>query len=492
MFHRKVSEFMSASFIARLIGIIRDSFFAKTFGASYIADIFFLSFRIPHMLRTFVADGAVYGALTPELSYRKHHDHNTNTLLSQFFFAMSFILCIMTFTFSLFAPQLVKVIASGFTQEKQAIIVDLLRILLPWTLFYSLNTIFIACQNAVNRFWVMPTASIIRDTSIIASTLIFLDNIYYLSYGVTLSGFIQLIFVYFLSKSSGFKIHSVNPLKIFNKDIKKLFKKMFQTSMATLGMYINSMINVFLASYLPEGHFTYVICAEQINLLLIDLLATSISNVLLPFFSKIRDNSQKALEALKKSIVISIQFVSPIIIIVFFNSEFLTKLFFCYGKFNINDCMKTAAAFRYDSLALPAICLVRLLNNFCFSQHKQSIAIYASIVSIVTNLCFNLSLLPKIGYLGMSVTMSLSMWSVIIFYFYYFKIYLKISKLLIWILIHIVFAKFLSGFLTSESIFIGLLQFLSIGTLILTSYFFFGKHWNILISTKSLMHEKAK
>ena len=51
--------------LSRVFGFIRDLLTAHLFGAGLIADAFFVAFRIPNLLRSFIAEGAMTNAFVP-------------------------------------------------------------------------------------------------------------------------------------------------------------------------------------------------------------------------------------------------------------------------------------------------------------------------------------------------------------------------------------------------------------------------------------------
>src|SRR3972149_6050764 len=63
-----------ATFISRILGYIKDMVLAKFFGATGIADTFFVAFRIPNLLRELFAEGSMSSAFIPVLTeYREKH-----------------------------------------------------------------------------------------------------------------------------------------------------------------------------------------------------------------------------------------------------------------------------------------------------------------------------------------------------------------------------------------------------------------------------------
>src|SRR5690606_5222735 len=58
----------AATFLSRILGLVRDVVFAALFGDSAAADSFFVAFKIPNFLRRLFAEGAFSQAFVPVLS----------------------------------------------------------------------------------------------------------------------------------------------------------------------------------------------------------------------------------------------------------------------------------------------------------------------------------------------------------------------------------------------------------------------------------------
>ena len=103
-------------------------------------------------------------------------------------------------------PAFVSLIAPGFVgdEEKIDLAIDLTRITLPFLMLVSLSSFFSAILNSHNRFAETAAAPIILNIVLILiliSGRFFNDElVYYLSYGVTLSGLLQLLFLYIFVK----------------------------------------------------------------------------------------------------------------------------------------------------------------------------------------------------------------------------------------------------------------------------------------------------
>ena len=189
--------------ISRLLGYLRDVLIAIFLGTSFLADAFFVAFRIPNTFRRLFAEGTFNAAFVPsyssELVKSKSKSNNfANEIFNLLFLGLLFLVLIV----EIFMPTFVSLIAPGFTEESQKIklAIDLTRVTFPFLLFVSLSSFFAAILNSHNKFAAASAAPIILNLVLIGILFFgrYLDDklIYYRSYGVAVAGFLQLLFLY--------------------------------------------------------------------------------------------------------------------------------------------------------------------------------------------------------------------------------------------------------------------------------------------------------
>ena len=131
-------------------------------------------------------------------------------------------------------PGFVSIIAPGFVDdlEKMDLAISLTRITFPFLLFISLASFFSAILNSHNKFAAASAAPILLNVILIIVLLFSKalgdELVYYLSYGVSLAGFLQLIFLYyfvkrFFSFKFNFKLASDEKVKFFFKNYYRAF-----------------------------------------------------------------------------------------------------------------------------------------------------------------------------------------------------------------------------------------------------------------------------
>ena len=189
--------------ISRLLGYLRDILIAIFLGTGMLADAFFVAFRIPNTFRRLFAEGTFNAAFVPSYSSElvKGKD-KSNKLAIEIFNLLFLILLSLVLIVQIFMPTFVSLIAPGFVddEEKMILAINLTRITLPFLMLISLASFFSAILNSHNRFAEAAAAPIILNIVLIIILLfgkLLNDNlVYYLSYGVTFAGLLQLIFLY--------------------------------------------------------------------------------------------------------------------------------------------------------------------------------------------------------------------------------------------------------------------------------------------------------
>ena len=196
------SIFSLFTLLSRVLGYIRDILIAIFLGASIFADAFFVAFRLPNTFRRLFAEGTFNAAFIPSYTSAKVDNKKAgkdfaDQVVSTLVLILSFIVVIA----EIFTPQLIYLIAPGFSDSssKFNLAVELTRITFPFLFFVSISSFFSGILNSNNKFAAAAAAPIFLNIVLIISLLISytynLNFVKQLSYGVTISGIIQLLFL---------------------------------------------------------------------------------------------------------------------------------------------------------------------------------------------------------------------------------------------------------------------------------------------------------
>jgi len=201
---KSTGTFSFFTIISRLLGYLRDILIAIFLGTGFLADAFFIAFRIPNTFRRLFSEGTFNAAFVPSYSSESSKGKiRSNNFANEVFNLLFLSLLVLVFIAQIFMPALVSLIAPGFIDDKEKInlAINLTRITFPFLIFVSLASFFSAILNSHNRFAEAAAAPVILNIVLII-VLLFSKSlndklVYYLSYAVTLAGLLQLIFLYF-------------------------------------------------------------------------------------------------------------------------------------------------------------------------------------------------------------------------------------------------------------------------------------------------------
>ena len=221
--------------ISRLLGYLRDVLIAIFLGTSLLADAFFVAFRIPNTFRRLFAEGTFNAAFVPSYASELVKSKTKSQIFANQVFNLLLLgLFFLVLLIELFMPIFVSLIAPGFTKntDKIELAITLTRISFPFLMFVSLSSFFGAILNSHNKFAAASAAPIILN--IVLISILFFGNylnddlIFFLSWGVSIAGLLQFIFLYHFVKKFyviklDFKIKITNKVKFFLKNFYLVF-----------------------------------------------------------------------------------------------------------------------------------------------------------------------------------------------------------------------------------------------------------------------------
>ena len=439
--------------ISRLLGYLRDILIAVFLGTSFIADAFFVAFRIPNTFRRLFAEGTFNAAFVPSYTSEMIKGSSKSKKFAGEIFNLLLIgLFILILIIELFMPTFVGLIAPGFTGDsvKIKLATDLTRITFPFLMFISLASFFSAILNSHNRFAAASAAPIILNIVLIG-ILIFSKKlndqlVYYLSYGVSISGLLQLLFLYkFVNKF--YQVQFNFNLK-FSKEVKLFFKKLLPSIFSSGVTQINILVGTIIASFQASA-VSYLYYADRIYQINLAIAGIAIGVVILPQLSKyIHERKKEKInfiqnKALELSMFLSIPATTALLI----GSDEIISALFGYGSFSSEAVLNSAKALYYFSFGLPAFALIKVFSSFFFANHDTKTPFFISLISVFLNIFLSVYFFESIGFIIIPIATSISSWfnSLVLFIFLSNKNLFKFNKMFIIKFFKIILSSILMG-----------------------------------------------
>ncbi len=402
--------------ISRVLGYLRDVLIAIYLGSGPIADAFFVAFRIPNTFRRLFAEGSFNAAFVPSYSSELIKGKlKAKKFANDVFNFLMLGLLILVLVIEALMPSFIYLIAPGFyeDQTKLELTTLLTRITFPFLLFISLASFFSAILNSHNKFGIAAAAPIILN--IILITTIFFgkksnDNLVtYLAYGVSIAGFIQLIFVYFFTKKY-FSPELIFKLRI-TKKIKIFFSKFLPGIFSSGVTQINILVGTIIASFQASA-VSYLYYADRIYQINLAIAGIAIGTVILPNLSRyIKTKNEKKINFIQnKSFELCLFLSVPASMALLIGSKEITSALFGYGAFDILSVNNSAKALYYFALGLPAFAIIKVFSTFLFARDDTITPFYYSLISVIINISISILFFEKIGFIIIPIATSISSW----------------------------------------------------------------------------------
>jgi len=413
---KSTSTFSFYTLISRILGYFRDVLIAIYLGSGPIADAFFVAFRIPNTFRRLFSEGTFNAAFVPSYSSelvrgKKKGQKFANEIFNILLISLFIIVAIV----EIFMPGFIFIIAPGFHENsyKLDLAIKLTRFTFPFLMFVSLASFFSAILNTHNKFAAAAAAPIILNIFLIFT--LFFGNylndelVFYLSYSVTLAGFVQLIFLIFYVR----KYYSFNFSFKFtiNKKVKLFFNKLLPSIFSSGVTQINILVGTIIASFQASA-VSYLYYADRIYQINLAIAGIAIGTVILPNLSKhIKSNNRNKINFIQnKALELSLFLSLPATIALLIASEEITSSLFGYGSFDELSVKNSAKALFYFALGLPAFSFIKIFSSFLFARHNTKIPFYFSLFSVFINISLSIYYFNKVGFIIIPIATTISSW----------------------------------------------------------------------------------
>tara|TARA_B100001063_G_scaffold115692_1_gene108071 strand:- start:3184 stop:4713 length:1530 start_codon:yes stop_codon:yes gene_type:complete len=413
---KSTGTFSFFTIISRLLGYLRDILIAIFLGTSFLADAFFVAFRIPNTFRRLFAEGTFNAAFVPSYSSEIIKGKKKSyKFANNIFNFLLIILLTLVLILQIFMPVFVSLIAPGFLDDesKMNLAISLTRITIPFLMLVSLSSFFSAILNSHNRFAETAAAPIILNIVLIIILLFskyLNDNlVYYLSYGVTLAGFLQLIFLYFfVKKYFDFKFS----LKIkLSKKVNIFFSKLLPSIFSSGVTQINILVGTIIASFQASA-VSYLYYADRIYQINLAIAGIAIGVVILPQLSKhISKKNKKKIDLIQnKALELSLFLSLPASVALIIASDEIISSLFGYGQFTESSVLNSSMALYYFSFGLPAFAMIKVFSNFFFANNDTKTPFYISLMSVLLNISISVYFFKSIGFIIIPIATTISSW----------------------------------------------------------------------------------
>jgi len=405
-----------ATLLSRIMGFLRDMVVARSLGAGMMADAFFVAFRIPNMLRRFLAEGSLVISIVPVFTeyITLKTKEETNTLARVTFTFFVIVLAAVSLLGIIFSPLIIRLIAPGFTAspDKLNLAILLNRIMFPYLFFVGLVALSMGILNSYKHFFAPSFAPVFLNLSMIVSVVAFSSYftppIVALSLGVIAGGLLQVLFqLPFLKKRGinlGFTFQFSHPA------LKRIGLLMLPTAFGATVYQINIFIATFLASLLPVGSISYLYYADRMVEFPLGVFGIALGDVVLPFMSSqvARKDYESLMSTLSYALRLMLFITFPCMVGLIILRVPILSLLFQRGEFSYHDTLMTAQALFCYTLGLWAFAGIRIVVSTFYSLQDTKTPVKIAALAVVINIISSLILMGPLKHGGLALATSVA------------------------------------------------------------------------------------
>lgn len=405
--------------VSRALGLFREMVISHQFGTGGDLDAYLAAFRLPDILFQIVAGGALASAFIPTFSAYLAQD----TRRGAWRLASAIINLVLLFTITLgllatlLAPWLVRtIIAPGFDPARQALTVDLMRLMLVTPVIFGVSGIVMGILNAQQHFLLPALAPIAYNLGIIAGAVFLAPSwsVQGLAVGVVVGALGHL-----LIQVPGLVRHGLRytpTLGLRNRGVHEVGRLMLPRVLGLTAVQINFLVNTFLASGLTPGSLAALNYAWLLMLLPQGVFAQAVATAAFPTFSTQAAKGQRAeMRSTLSAILRAVLYLAlPAAVGLIVLRVPLVGLVFERGAFTETSTQMVAWALALFALGLPAHSVVEIVVRAFYALHdtKTPVAIGIAVMglNVILSLAF-ISLFEALGWMphgGLALSNSLA------------------------------------------------------------------------------------
>jgi putative peptidoglycan lipid II flippase len=413
---RSAAVMSVATLTSRLLGIVRETVLASTFGAGATMDAFVAAFRVPNLLRDLFAEGAMTAAFVPTFTRTLHNRGKAdawrvgNLVLN----ALLLVTAILVVFGMAIADPLTYLLA-GDNYRSDAQWLDLtstmIQIMLPFLPAIAIAVAMMGMLNSLRKFFIPALAPAMFNVATIACaiaavpvmTRFGLPPVFALAIGTVIGGVGQILLQWPALRNEGFRYQPI--LNFRDPDVKEILRLMGPGTLGVAAAPINVLVNTYLALSAGEGAASWLTYAFRLMYLPIGIFGVSVATAALPDMSRQagdKDNAgmrRTVSSALRLMLVLNVPATVGLIVLAYPIVELVLQ----YRRFDSTDTLATAAALIFYAPGLLGYSAVKIMSPAFYAMKDSRTPVIISLVSVGANLGLNLLLVRLLGYRGLAL-----------------------------------------------------------------------------------------
>jgi len=405
---------VGASFgLAAATGLLRNMIIARRFGIGADLDTYYAAFKLPELLFTVVAGGALSTALIPILvSYLAEGDRRGAWRLASAVTNLVLLaLAALAVGMALLAPWLVRaVIAPGFTPEAQAETAIIMRLVLLSTLIFGISSVQTAVLHSMKHFLFPALAPVLYPLGVAAGAWWLAPRwgVRGLAFGAILGALLHLLVKAPALWRYGFRWWPVLDLRA--PRVRRVFLLMAPRVLDLGVFHLTLLATTNLASRLGAGSLSALEWGWDFMQLPETVIGTAFGMVALPTLADLaaRGNLGALRDTLAETLQAVLALTVPAALGLILLGRPLLQVLYQRGAFDAAATDAVYVAVRFYALGLVGHSCLELAARAFFAQEDMVTPLVIAAGSAATNIVLGVLLMGPLGHGGLALANSLA------------------------------------------------------------------------------------
>jgi putative peptidoglycan lipid II flippase len=403
----------AATLTSRVLGMVREMVYARFMGDGWVAGAFQLAFMIPNLFRRLLGEGALTAAFIP-IFKEKEKTHGevemwrtANAVISGLVVAACVIIGVAMLGVSV-------ALAVHQFEPQTELMLQLLRVMVPYMLLVCLAAAFMGMLNARGHFFIPAMGATMLNVVMIASVLWLAphlgqkldEQIFALAIGVLAAGVAQAAFQLPTLWRDGFRYRWVSPWR--NETVGRVVRQMIPGTIGVAAFQINVLLTQTIAFWVsPQivASFNYAVRLMELPQ---GMFGISLATYLLPTLSGLAAEKKypEFRTTLRQGLgtLVFFNLIAAVLLVVL--AEPIVRLLFERGLFTSDSTHRATLALMCLAPGLVAFSAVNILARAFYALGDTKTPMQISLVSLALNLVLAAALVVPLrqGGLGLANT----------------------------------------------------------------------------------------
>mgnify|MGYP003290253276 CR=1 FL=1 len=375
---------------AKILGLLRDIFFANFFGTGYEATAFFAASRIPTQLLDIGLGAAIASTFIPVFNeiMQKENKEKANVFAGNFINIIAVIATIISVLGIIFAPQVVSILAGGFDEVTFNLTVELIRITFPMMIFTAIAFSLVGFLQSYGQFNVPAMISAISNIAIILYLILFRESfgIHGIAVFMLVAWALQVIVQIPFAKKYGYRFKWKINFK--DENIKKVFKLALPIIISTSVLPINILVSTAIASSMENGAVAALEYSYKLFLVIVGVFTYAIGNILFPELARLSasNEKEKLTMLIQKGLKAMSYILIPLTVGMIIFAKDIIKVLYQHGQFDENSTIITAGALMFYCIGMIGFGFVEIMNKSFYAKQDTKTPLVVGVIIVGINI----------------------------------------------------------------------------------------------------------